>query len=331
MQRCLQLAEMASGYVAPNPLVGAMVVHNGKIIGEGYHEKWGGPHAEVNAIAAVEDQSLLPESTLYVNLEPCCHHGKTPPCTSLILDKKIPKVVIAALDPNPAVAGNGAQILKEHGVEVETGIHQQEAEWLNRFFYTFHQKKRPYVVLKWAQSADGFMGKQGQKIQISNPLAQRLVHKWRSEISAIMVGSNTALIDNPLLTVRLWAGPNPTRVVLDQSGRLHGDLRMFNKEAKSILIGNNSNLPEWVKVFGGSTSSVGEVLEVLYNNNLNAVLIEGGATLLSSFIGSGLWDEARVLTSPHFLKTGIMAPNISGDLVAEEMIDDNRLTVIKSA
>jgi diaminohydroxyphosphoribosylaminopyrimidine deaminase/5-amino-6-(5-phosphoribosylamino)uracil reductase len=284
MYRCLQLAKYGKGWVSPNPMVGAVIVRQGKIIGEACHRRYGEPHAEVNAIQSVRNQELLKESTLYVNLEPCAHYGKTPPCAELIIQKQIPRVIIGSVDPFPEVAGKGVKMLQEAGIDVISGVLEEECEWLNRRFFTFHQKHRPYIVLKWAQSADGFMDRcrqvgDGQlPVRFSNDFTQIQVHKIRAEETAIMVGSRTEKLDNPQLNVRYWHGINP-------------------------LI---------IKPLTGKPLSV--QMQDLYERNIQSLLVEGGATLLQSFIDEHLWDEAQIEIHPMELEDGIKIPTFAATL-----------------
>lgn len=305
---------MGEGHVAPNPMVGAALVYQNNIIGEGFHREYGGGHAEVNCILNVseENRHLIDKSTLYVSLEPCNHHGKTPPCTDLIIRHFIPRVVIGCRDPHEKVNGSGVATLRDSGIEVVEGICEKEAAYLNRRFFTFQQKKRPYVILKWAQSSDGFIGISGIRTKISNSSADRLVHKWRSEEAAIMVGTQTALTDNPSLTTRLWPGPNPVRVVLDLSEKLPGHLALFNREVRTIVINSlhekqNGNLAYRKVNPGGEV--INEVLDILYRENIQSLIVEGGSKLLQSFIDSGKWDEARVIINNNLLlESGVKAP-----------------------
>jgi len=295
MERCLDLAALGAGHVSPNPMVGAVLVYQGRIIGEGYHREIGGPHAEVQAIASVKpnDRHLLPDATLYVNLEPCCHQGRTPPCTNLILEQSIPKVVAATEDPSAKVSGKGLGILREHGVSVQTGVLENEALWLNRRFIIFHQEHRPYVILKWAQSANGFMGRAGERVKISAPITDRLVHKWRAEEDSILIGTNTAKTDNPHLTVRLWPGRSPLRAVVDTSNSLPRSAHLFSEEAETIVLHHREP---------------SEMMAALFDREVLSVMVEGGAMLLGSFIRAGLWDEARVIVSPMRMDDGVAAP-----------------------
>ncbi len=336
MQRCLELAQLGLGTAAPNPLVGSVIVHNGKIIGEGYHQKCGQAHAEVNAINSVKDQSLLKESTIYVNLEPCSHFGKTPPCADLIIEKKIPKVVIGCMDSFAKVAGKGIEKLKNAKCYVTVGVLEKESQDLNRRFFKFHEKKRPFIILKWAQTLDGFIDvKRDINITpdsnwITNNLSKMLVHKWRTEESAFMVGTNTARNDNPRLTVRDWNGRNPIRVVLDRNLSLSPNLHIFNSEAKTLIFNSLKseilNNLEFVKISFDSNILI-SILEILYQKEIQSLVIEGGRILLESFITQKLWDEARVFTGNKYFYEGIKAPAFSGHLIANTMLDDSLLAV----
>jgi diaminohydroxyphosphoribosylaminopyrimidine deaminase/5-amino-6-(5-phosphoribosylamino)uracil reductase len=326
MQRCLQLAVLGSGYTAPNPIVGAVLVHEGKIIGEGYHEKHGGSHAEVNCIQSVQpaDRSLIATSTLYVSLEPCCHHGKTPPCTDLIISEKIPRVVIGCRDPFPAVNGKGIEKLLAAGVELEYPVLEERCKYINRRFFTFHQEKRPYIILKWAQSANRKMsGGKGEKISISNGFSNRLVHKWRSAEAGIMIGTKTALNDNPELTVRLWKGKNPERIVVDRRLQLPDSLKVFDGSVPTIILNEvkdhrSGNL--LFKKIVGDGSGVSNILLALHSLHVLSVLVEGGPKLLQSFIDSGIWDEIRIITNQQMeIPDGISSPEFkSGKLMGAE-------------
>ena len=333
MMRCLQLAAMAEGQTSPNPMVGAVIVHDGKIIGEGYHHRAGEPHAEPNAIASVRDEALLKEATMYVSLEPCSHWGKTPPCADLIVRKGLKRVVIATLDPNPKVAGRGVKILQDAGIEVTVGVMEKEARWLNRRFMTVQEKRRPYVILKWAETADGIIDvcrkeKGSGPIKISNSVTKTLNHQVRVEEDAIMVATKTALLDDPHLTVTKWTGKNPVRVLLDRMLRVPADYRIFDGAAKTIVFTNaqctTRGLEPWRKMhnaqyadpsvlrtpplkqgrnIGDNVEFVGidfegdvvqNVMNELYKRGIMSIIIEGGAQWLQTVIDSGLWDEARV-------------------------------------
>lgn len=335
MQRCLHLAQMGIGRVAPNPLVGCVIVHEGRIIGEGYHQQFGGPHAEVNAIFSVKNPKLLSEASLYVNLEPCAHHGKTPPCADLLVKHRLKRVVIANRDPFEEVDGKGIARLRQAGIEVETGLLEAEGKFLNRRFFTFHSQRRPYIVLKWAQSIDGKMDRirkvgDGQApAKITGSESNRLVHRWRSEESGILVGSTTALLDDPRLTVRGWKGSNPTRVVLDRRGRLSESLKVFDDAAPTLCFSNRNkqaNSNEWIALAPGS-DGIEQVLEVLYERGVQSVLVEGGSEIHHELLAKELWDEARIFVAPEGLSTGIPAPRIpSGKALTVHSGNDRLLT-----
>lgn len=332
MKRCLQLASCGKGYVAPNPMVGAVVVHNGKIIGEGYHRQYGKAHAEVNAINAVVDKSLLKESTIYVSLEPCSHYGKTPPCSQLIIDSGIPRVVIATLDPYHKVSGRGMNMLEEAGIEVVIGVLEKEAQCLNRAFFISQTKNRPYIYLKWAQTKDGFIDKKrkdgevAEPTPISNNLTKILVHKLRSEVSAIMIATNTAVNDNPSLTTRLWFGKNPERIVLDRTGRIPRNYHLFDNKVNTIIFTEESEVvhdrTNFVHVLF-DRDIIPSVLKELNKRKIDSLLVEGGATLLQSFIDSGAWDEAYVEVADKRFLEGTKAPNIQGEIVDDRKIIDS--------
>ncbi|MCS2891510.1 bifunctional diaminohydroxyphosphoribosylaminopyrimidine deaminase/5-amino-6-(5-phosphoribosylamino)uracil reductase RibD [Parabacteroides faecis] len=329
MARCISLARGGAGCVAPNPMVGAVVVHQGKVIGEGYHRKYGEAHAEVNAIASVRDESLLKEATMYVSLEPCSHYGKTPPCAELIIKKQIPRVVIGCLDPFPEVSGRGVRMLREAGVEVVTGVMEKEAWELNRVFMTFQEKRRPYIYLKWAQSADGFMDRlrtdnSSPAVVLSSPETMRRVHRLRADVAAIMVGTQTALLDNPSLTVRHWAGKSPVRVVLDRTLRIPSHYHLFDGTVKTLVFTavadaiSRENV-EYVTI-DFSQPVLPQVMHELYIRKLNSLMVEGGATLLGHFLKEGLWDQMLVETAPVSLESGVKAPDL--DRVASLVLTD---------
>lgn len=333
MQRCLQLARQAIGSVAPNPMVGAVIVHKGKIIGEGYHQKFGGAHAEVNAINDVHDKNLLSESCLYVNLEPCSHFGKTPPCVDLILEHQIPEVVIGMQDPFAEVNGAGIEKLELAGVKVTVGILENDCRELNKRFITFYTKKRPYIILKWAQTADGFIGKKTERIKISNDITKILSHQWRSEEQSILIGSGTAIIDNPELNVREWDGPSPIRIVLDRTGKLSSSLNIFDGSQRTILISSSSSndvLNAEKIIIENDEHFLENELSKLHAHGIQSVLVEGGATVLQSFIDHNLWDEARVFTSPNKLFEGVKAPVLSAIASSTEKVGDNFLHLYQS-
>lgn len=339
MFRCIELARLGAGNVAPNPMVGCVIVSDGKIIGEGFHQQYGQAHAEVNAIHSVSNVSLLKNSTLYVSLEPCAHHGLTPPCSDLIVEKQIPKVVIGTVDPFSEVAGKGIEKLKKAGIEVEVGLLENECRELNKRFFTFHEKSRPYIILKWAQTIDGFIDRErgtedfGQPTWISGELTQRLVHKIRSEEAAILVGTNTAEKDNPSLTVRYWSGKNPVRLVTDNHLRLPKNLHLFDQTAPTLVFNSVKNEEEknisFVKIDFGQ-SIIPQILQELHSRRILSVVVEGGKKLLESFIGAGLWDEALVFTGPKFFQRGIKAPHLEGKLIASETFDSDQLFVFRN-
>lgn len=319
MARCLQLAKLGESHVAPNPMVGSVIVCNGEIVGEGWHRRFGEPHAEPNAINSVKNAELLQNATLYVNLEPCSHFGKTPPCANLIVKNKIPRVVVGTLDPNPKVSGRGVEILRSAGVEVVVGVLEPECRELNKRFFIFQEQKRPYVLLKWAQTQDGYIDKNrtapDQKaLAISNSITSQLTHKMRSENQSIMVSTNTVLLDNPTLTVRNWTGRNPVRVAIDRQGRIPEKSNLLDGSVPTIVLTEVEKLPkthvEYVPVkFDGDNPL--RFLEKLYERNIHSVLVEGGAQLLKSFIDSGCWDEANVEVSPVHVSDGVKAPTLN--------------------
>jgi diaminohydroxyphosphoribosylaminopyrimidine deaminase / 5-amino-6-(5-phosphoribosylamino)uracil reductase len=325
MFRALQLAKLGAGNVAPNPMVGCIIVHNGVIIGEGFHQKYGEAHAEVNAVNSVKDQSKLSDSTVYVTLEPCSHFGKTPPCADLLIEKKVKKVVVSNLDPNPLVAGKGIEKMRADGIEVVTGILEKEGREINKRFYAIMEKKRPYIILKWAETADGFIaGENGKTIQISNEFSTKLVHKMRAENAAIMVGTNTVMHDDPHLTTRKWTGKNPIRVLIDKQLRLKRHLNVFKEEAETLIYnyhgdGKVANA-QYVKL-PEDEQFLENLIADLYQRNIQSLLVEGGTKLLQSFIDLGLWDEALVIVSEKVIEEGFLGPKM--DLRKAEKIELN--------
>jgi len=316
MRRCLELAAKGSGRVAPNPMVGCVIVHQNGIIGEGFHQEYGKAHAEVNAIAAVKNQQLLKESTLYVNLEPCSHVGKTPACATLIIDKEIPNIVVGITDPHQIVAGRGIEALKAAGRKVTTGILKEECQHLNKRFFTYHQKQRPYIILKWAQTKDGFIDinrdipREGKINWITGDKARTLVHQWRAEEQAILVGSETVLKDNPSLTVREVSGKNPTRIIVDRRSRVTPDHSVMDTSAHTIIMSRENKILknlEWIAL-ADDTPLIPQILENLYDMKILSVIVEGGVYTLNRFIESGLWDEARVFTGEMEFGEGVKAP-----------------------
>ena len=318
MRRCLQLAISASGYTAPNPMVGAVLVYKEKIIGEGFHRFYGGPHAEVNCINSVgpENREFIALSTLYVSLEPCCHYGKTPPCTDLIIREKIPKVVIGCRDPFPEVDGKGIEKLKAHGVDGKCCVLEKLSKQVNRRFFTFHQQQRPFIVLKWAQSADRKIAATGnQRTMISNGFSNRLVHKWRSEEQGILIGTETALLDNPALTTRFWPGKNPVRIVVDRDLRLPQTLKIFDGQSPLLVLNTKKDKAEsavtYIQI--DAAFELSSILSALYSAGIISILVEGGGSLLQSFIDIGIWDEMRVITNQELeINNGHVSPQISG-------------------
>lgn len=332
MRRALDLAELGRGRVSPNPMVGCVIVHKDKIIGEGYHQKYGEAHAEVNAIDSVKGHSLLPESTAYVTLEPCAHQGKTPPCADLLIEKKLKRVVVACRDPFDKVDGKGIEKLKQTGIQVEVGVLEKEARKLNKRFFTSIQKERPYVILKWAQTKDGFIARENYDSKwISNPYSRQLVHKWRTEEDAILVGKNTAIYDDPLLTAREWNGKNPIRILLDRNLEVSKEYNLFNSDAPTLVLNTikeeKSGNIEWVKT---DMNNPWSVIRQLHERNIRSVIIEGGSQVLNSFINENCWDEARVFTSSSIFEKGIAAPEIEGKIENEEAIFADQLTTYKN-
>lgn len=316
MRRCIQLAQNGLCNAAPNPMVGAVIVCGGKIIGEGYHIRCGEAHAEVNAIRSVKDSSLLKHSTIYVSLEPCSHYGKTPPCADLIIEKQIPRVVIGCQDPFSKVAGRGIQKLKDAGREVVVGVLEGECRHLIKRFITFHQLHRPYITLKWAESADGFIDlcrKDGHPVILSTPLTSMLVHKKRAEHAAILVGTRTAELDNPSLNVRNWYGRPPLRLVLDRKRRLSPALHLFDGSVPTLIFTEqpHPSLPnvEYLPI-DFQQDILPQIMLTLYERGIQSLLVEGGSALLQSFIDAGLWDEAFVEVSPMRLASGVKAPEM---------------------
>ena len=316
IKRCIQLAKNGLGTSYPNPMVGSVIVYDGIIIGEGWHLKSGEPHAEVHAINSVKDKSLLPKSTIYVSLEPCSHYGKTPPCCDLIIKHKIPNVVVGTIDPNSKVAGSGIQRLQENGVNVTVGVLEKECNDLNKRFFTYHNKKRPYIILKWAESEDGFIAPSSkdkkEPVWISDEFSRQLVHKWRSEEEAILVGTNTVLEDNPKLDVRDWFGKNPIRIIIDKTGKISLKHHVKDNTIKTLIITEQENLTSTENciyenaIFDSKLTK--NITHILYKYGIQSILIEGGRQTLQAFIDDSLWDEARVFIGTTHLKSGIKAP-----------------------
>jgi len=334
MKRCIELALNGAGEVAPNPMVGCVIVHDGKIIGEGFHKKFGEAHAEVNAINSISDTSLFKRSSLYVNLEPCSHFGKTPPCVDLIIEKEIPEVIVGCLDPNTLVAGRGIRKLEKSNVRVQVGVLDSESREVNERFITFHERKRPYIILKWAQSSDGFIApKNGQRTNISNEYSRTLSHRWRSEEAAIMVGTTTAINDNPKLDVRLWNGKNPLRVVIDQQLRISSTSNIFDHSIPTLVFTEKQKAHEENLEFHKTAFSerlLQDVMSVLHEKQILSLIVEGGSQLHQSFIEQNLWDEARIFTASNFLGDGIRAAKINGEKILEENIFGDKLVILKN-
>ena len=338
MLQCLDLAKKGFGNVAPNPMVGCVIVYQNKIIGEGYHQEYGQAHAEVNAINSVKDKSLLKESTLYVNLEPCAHFGKTPPCSNLIIEYQIPKVVIGCIDSFSEVSGKGIAKMKKAGIEVLVSVLETESLELNKRFFTFHTKKRPYIILKWAQTQDGFIDVERNLEQpldnwITTPKSKTLVHQWRSEEQSIMVGTNTALNDNPKLNVREVTGKNPIRIVLDLNLRLPKHLHLFDQKIPTLVFNTHENKKEnnieWIKV--EQENILQQLIKELYQRDIQSVIIEGGAHLLNTFISQNLWDEARVFTGIKRFNKGLKAPLLNKGKTTTTTINTDTLNIYYNA
>ena len=338
MERCLWLASAGAGAVAPNPMVGGVIVHRGRIIGEGFHREFGGPHAEVHAVNAVLRRELLRESTLYVTLEPCAHHGKTPPCADMIVAMGIPRVVIGIRDPFPQVAGRGVEKLQKAGIEVITGVLAGECREQNRRFLTFHENKRPYVTLKWAQTTDGFMdrerqpGEEGFPLWISGTMARVLVHRCRSQEAAILVGRVTAERDNPALTTRCWSGANPLRMVIDPRGVLPRHLRLFDHSVPTVVATESPGEEEENLSFLKISPHQGvprQILAYLREMGKTSLIVEGGRKTLQAFIDAEMWDEAHIYTGPVRFGAGLPAPEIRGTTKASEWLGDTLLTVVR--
>lgn len=338
IKRCIELAKNGLGTTYPNPLVGCVIVYENQIIGEGWHKKSGEAHAEVVAINSVNDKSLLSKSTIYVSLEPCSHFGKTPPCADLIVKYKIQNVVIGTIDPNSKVAGNGVKKLLESGINVTVGILENECSELNKRFFTFHQKKRPFIILKWAESSDGFISpefKLEQKpVWITNEFSRQLVHKWRSEEQAILVGTQTVIDDNPNLTVRDWAGKNPIRIVIDRNNKISKESKIFNSQAKTIVLANLEIASDLQNIrhikIDLKKNSVPDIVAFLYENKIKSVIIEGGKLTLQSFIDANLWDEARVFRGELSMENGTKAPILEIKKHKKQTIKNDLLLIFRN-
>lgn len=330
MQRALELAQLGAGYVSPNPMVGSVIVHNNVIVGEGWHQNFGGPHAEVIAIQSVKNSSLLPECVAYVNLEPCSHTGKTPPCADLLIKNRIKRVVIGTQDPNPLVSGKGIKKLTEAGIDVSIDVLKEKALTLNKRFFTFITKQRPFIILKWAQTSDGFIAKEDYDSKwISNEYSRKLVHKWRTEEDSVLVGARTAAMDNPRLSVRDWSGRNPFRIVIDNQLSLDESLHIFDDSQKTLIY--NHKLQEvkgsnhFIKL--DKEGQLNQLTHDLFLRGIQSVIVEGGAKTLNEFIQENLWDEMRVFTASKTIGKGIVAPTPIGKLEATQGLAGDRLQV----
>ena len=336
--RCIELAKNGFGTTYPNPMVGSVIVYNGEIIGEGWHRKTGEPHAEVNAIRSVKDPSLLDKATIYVSLEPCSHFGKTPPCCDLIIKNEIPNVVIGTVDTNIKVAGNGIKRLQEAGANVIVGVLEKECYELNQRFFTFHEKKRPYIILKWAETQDGFIAplqKEEQKpVWITNLNSRQLVHKWRTEEQAILVGTQTVIDDNPQLNARDWEGNNPIRVVIDQNNRIPKTAHVFDNQIKTIVFSNKKSIPSLentiLEVIDFQQNIAQQIADKLFQHQIQSVIIEGGAQTLQTFIDANLWDEARVFIGNCTFEKGVKAPKLNTRPFKKEKIGTDELLIIRN-
>ncbi len=335
IKRCLQLAKKGIGRTRPNPSVGAVVVFEDKIIGEGFTSPYGGPHAEVNAINSVTDPSLLKKATIYVTLEPCSHHGKTPPCADLIIDKQIPKVVVGCIDTNSLVAGKGIKRLRDAGCEVLLGVLEKECLQHHKRFFTYQNKNRPYVVLKWAETKDGFIapfGRDEQKpVWITNSFSKQLVHKWRAQEHAILVGTNTVLEDNPSLNLRYWSGFDPVRVILDRSLKIKANFEIYNGEGKVIVLTDTNTIIPLNKdavIFEKidfSQNIASQICKVLHHHKIQSLFVEGGTRMLQTFITANIWDEAKIFIGDTFFNEGIKSPAFNATLSQVEKIDNDIL------
>lgn len=342
MFRCIKIAKNGLGTTAPNPMVGAVIVREDKIIGEGFTSAYGGSHAEVNAINSVSDADLLKSSTIYVTLEPCSHYGKTPPCADLIIKMGIPRIVIGLKDPHEKVAGNGIKKLKEAGCEVQVGILQKECEEHHKRFLTFFTKKRPYIILKWAETADGFIapeptkrGEEKKPFWITNTKSRQLVHKWRSEEPGILVGTNTVLADNPQLNVREWTGKAPTRIILDRNLKISSDYHVFDGTQKTIVCTEINDSERYIeeviyKVLDFKHELPKQLCKVMYEEQIQSVIIEGGSQTLQSFITTNLWDEARIFKGANLFTKGINAPKVAGRILVHTSILTDQLTIVRN-
>ena len=340
IKRCIALAKNGFGTTYPNPMVGSVIVYNDQIIGEGWHKKAGEPHAEVNAVRSVKDKSLLKKATIYVSLEPCSHFGKTPPCCDLIIANEIPNVVVGTVDPNEKVAGNGIKKLIAAGANVTVGILEKECHELNKRFFTFHNKKRPYIILKWAESQDGFLAPEKQADQerkpiwITNAYSRQLVHKWRSEEQAILAGTQTVVDDNPKLNTRDWSGNSPVRVVLDQNNRISRDSFIFDDSVKTMIFTkseiNFSAENTTFEIIDFNQNIIPQVLAVLHQNQIQSIIIEGGLNTLQAFIDQDMWDEARIFIGKTSFGTGTRTPILQKKTTTKTYIQNDELIYVRN-
>ncbi|MGB6092531.1 MAG: bifunctional diaminohydroxyphosphoribosylaminopyrimidine deaminase/5-amino-6-(5-phosphoribosylamino)uracil reductase RibD [Moheibacter sp.] len=331
MKRCIELASNGLGMTYPNPVVGCVIVRNGQIISDGWHQKAGEAHAEVNAVNKIRDKEILKDCEIYVSLEPCSHFGKTPPCSDIIVRYGFKKVIVGISDPNSKVNGQGIKRIRDAGIEVKVGVLENECAELNKRFFCYHQNKRPYIVLKWAQTADGFMAAENP-IQkwITNPYSKQLVHLWRSQEQSVLVGYKTAKVDNPQLNLRLWSGNQPVRVVIDRDLSLDQKLHLFDGSQKTIIFSEkeNSSRPDVVQLkFDENLEE--SILNELYKSGLQSVIIEGGRKTLEGFINNDLWDEARVFSTAESWASGIKAPWVDGKLIGQKLIGSDRLKIFR--
>ena len=340
ISRCIELAKNGLGTTYPNPMVGSVIVYEGKIIGEGWHKKSGEQHAEVLAVNSVKDKTLLKKATIYVSLEPCSHYGKTPPCCDLIIKNGIPNVVIGTVDPNIKVAGNGIKKLIDAGVSVIVGILEKECKKLNKRFFTFHEKKRPYIILKWAESQDGFIApskiirNEQKPFWITNEFSRQLAHKWRSEEQAILVGTNTVVDDNPRLDVRDWSGNNPIRIILDKNNRIQNDIHVFDNQIKTIIlcqsittINSENTIFERIDF---DKNIARQIIEVLNKHKIQSLIIEGGRQTLQTFIDENLWDEARIFVGNESFENGTKAPIVVMKNIEKHTIENDELIILSN-
>ena len=332
MQRAMELAVLGAGHVSPNPMVGCVIVYDNKIIGEGWHKQYGGPHAEVNAVSSVSDTTLLRNSTVYVTLEPCSHFGKTPPCSDMLIEYSVRKIVVANIDTNPIVNGGGLQRLRAAGVDVVTGVLDKLGRELNKRFFTFVERKRPYIILKWAETADGFIARKNFDSKwISDEFSRQMVHKMRAHEDAVLVGMRTAQLDDPQLSVREWTGRNPKRIVIDRFLKLNEKLNVFDGTQETLVYNvlRHAESPNLSLVKVDQDNFLMNLVQDLYKKNIQSVIVEGGSQTLEAFISAGLWDEAFIFISPQNFQEGIKAPTISGIVETYSKLNNDWLKILK--